>query len=234
MIKFRLTILLLCLITLSGAQNDALEIRDLFLKSQKFYESKDAYLLDIEYTLYKSETGDDQLEHYLSETIKNGQDFYTKIHNTEFVELGNKSLKINHDERAVLIDKRESKVASIGVIDNILAILPKFKSYKVTKNNDGFKCEFTAHDITQLPFTKVIIYFNKDYSLKSQILHLTNALPYVENDKNVYRSPRLEIKLSAVKQYITDEKLKLTTYLKANDLARLSGKFSKYQLISNL
>jgi hypothetical protein len=231
---FKTTILLIFVCAIGIAQNDSLQIKELFSKSQKFYESKTAYQMELEYVMYKSSTENEQLEYYKSRVIKNGNDFYTKIHNTEFIEVASKSLKINHDEHAVLLAKREFKVNSIGVIDNILKLLPKFKSYSVVETNEGFRCQFIAHEVTQLPFAKAIISFNKDYSLKKQVLYLSNALPYVENNKNVFKSPRLEINVSGVKDYVVDEKLKLSTYLKNNNKNLLSDKFSKYQLISNL
>lgn len=234
--RLKVIVCLILIFRIGYSQNDSLKIKDLFLKSQQLYSSKKAYQIDATYKVYNSLKSEKPSESYKSIIIKNGSDYYYKIHNTEFIQIGNRSLKMNHDEKALLLAKRQSQTNGLELINNMLSILPYFKSYDVTETDNMIVCKFVAPDITQLPFTKVLIYFNKeDYSMKEQILYLSNAIPYEEKGKIVYGNPRLEISMSKFKPYVETGKCKLDSYIKQNKNENiLSDKYANYQLISKL
>ncbi len=232
-LKVIIAILAICT-SFCYSQDEKAQIKNVFLKSQEYYNKKNAYQVEFSYTVFKSLTGNETLEHYTSKVAKHGNNSYTKIRQTEFVELNDISFKINHEEKAIQVSKRLQSANAIKTLGNMLKLFPQFKHYKLHKTSDGFMCEFVAQDVTQLPFSKALIYFNKDYAFKKQVLHLAGAFPYEENGKNVYLSPRLEIKASDIKDYTIDDRLTLATYVKDKDTKRLSDKFSGYQLISKL
>lgn len=232
--RLKLSLIAICIAYLSVAQDNTSKIKEIFTKAQQYYESNSAYELDLEYAIYKSFTSNEKLEFYKSKIIRNKEDYYYRVHNTEFIQISNKSLKINHDEKALSVSKREKMQSPIAAIDDVIKLLPQFKNYTITNQGELIVCELIAPEITQLPYSKVQLYFNKDYSIKQQVLYLSSALPLEENNKQVLVSPRIQVDFLAMKPYKLDERLRLSTYVNIeNNKVYTSKKLLNYQLINN-
>lgn len=234
MMKLKLSFVFVCIAYLSVAQEKVATIKEVFTKAQQFYSNNTAYELDLEYTIYKSSTSNEKLEFYKSKIIRNKNDYYYRVHNTEFIQIGAQSLKINHDEKALSVTKREAVQNPIAAIDNVIALLPQFKDYTITNKGNTIICELIAPKITQLPYSKVQLYFNKDYSVKQQVLYLSTALPFEEGGKQVLISPRIQVDFFNIKSYTLDKRLKLGTYIKkVNNTIYSSKNLLNYQIINN-
>lgn len=159
--------------------------------------SKQDYLsYETKYTLYLDYKTTHVHEQYFGRILKKNNVNYFKIKNTEFVSFQNYGLKINHDEKALIVEKKTNESN-----DSPLSIENYLKGYdsKLIQSNPlYFICEFTPSKLTQIMMSKVVLYIKKtDYSIAKQELFLSENMESKDaKGKTIYTTPRLEIVLS--------------------------------------
>ncbi len=218
------------------SQNDKLTIEEVFQKVKETYESKSKYAFNVKYELFKDHQTIEVTEFYTGKVIKDQGELYSKIKNTEFIQLNEAYLKINHDEKAMLYTEQALNEQTHQLVD-LTAFLSYFEKTSVSLNKDIYICELTSKNISLLPYSKVVTYINADdFTIKKQLLYLLNPSVFKEsNGKSVTSNPRLEITFSNFNsQNINSANtFSLLKYISiSNNEIKPSNNLKAYQLIN--
>lgn len=235
--KYFIAIAFLCFqCMVAYTQNNLPKVENVIQKVSQTYTSSPTYMFDMKYELYQDKETLKVEESYLGKVIRNHNNYYSKIHHTEFVQFEDSNVKINHDEKAILYLKDSLKTTKT-VFSDIVSLIGQFKDVSIRQNNEVFICEFIAKDVTLLSYSKVVLYINKnDYTIQKQVMYLSNAMVFKDQNGNqTVSNPRLEIsfskfnhkidgnqKLLAKASYITNVGHNITT----------SSELSTYELIN--
>lgn len=176
------------------AQSNELSVDLLFTKVRQAYESKNNYSLNLKYELFKDSITRKVEEFYTGKFIKNQEGIYSKVHNTEFIQIEDTYLKINHDEKAMLYKKQVLNNKNNELID-LTVFLNHFEKTKVSLKQDVYICELKSKKISTLPYNKVVAYISaKDFTINKQILYLSQQSAFKNaQGQKVISNPRLEI-----------------------------------------
>lgn len=174
------------------SQQDKMTAMDVLDKAAEAY-NKQAYVsYNSKYTLYLDYTTKEVHEQYNGMVLKKDNVNYFKINNTEFISFKNYGVKINHDERALSIEKDLNAMEESPL--SLATYLKGFES-KLKSNGEFFICELKPAKISQVMFSKVIIYIKKsDYSIGKQELYFVEKMESKDaKGKIISTVPRLEI-----------------------------------------
>jgi hypothetical protein len=119
---------------------------------------------------------------------------YFKIKNTEFAVFKKYSIKINHDQKAIVIGKNSEESQKSPL--SLLSYLKGFKYKFINPNADTYECELVpANKISQIMVGKIILSIKKtDYSLVKQTIFYVENMESKNNKGKIVQSiPRLEI-----------------------------------------
>ncbi|MEW4923130.1 hypothetical protein [Algibacter sp. 2305UL17-15] len=209
-------------------------VKEIFEKVKNNYETKNFYSFNIKYQLFKSANATVVEEFYTGKIIKNEAKYYSKINNTEFIQIEDIHLKINHDEKAMLYLKQP--VSSYNSLIELASFLKFFEQTNIELKQDTYVCELVSKNITVLPYSKVIVYIDaKTYCINKQVLFLLNQQNFEDDKGNIIASnPRLEIIFSPVNHNpISGEKFVLSKYVSLIDGNIKPSKHLKgYQIIN--
>ena len=166
-------------------------------KASDSYNNKEYVSYNSKYVLYLDYTSNKVYEQYAGFTLKKNKVNYSKIKNTEFVVFNNSSIKINHDEKALIIEKTNNP----NIQNSPLGLETYLKgfNYKLSTNKDYFICELTpAGKMSQIMMHKVILYIRKtDYSIAKETLFLVEKMQSKDaKGKPILTVSRLEITFS--------------------------------------
>ncbi|MFT7900106.1 MULTISPECIES: hypothetical protein [Flavobacteriaceae] len=148
---------------------------------KKTVEKDKEYQVNLTYKIYKgySET----LPYEVQEGVfyKKMNNSYTSLSNVEIINTENTYLKINHNEKAILIANGVKKPQELHLnLDELF----KYLEAEIIKENPKFwTIKFTPRgEITQLPFSKLIIELNKKtFRVKRQLFYYLNKMNFSEN-----------------------------------------------------
>lgn len=217
------------------AQNKEADIKTILDKVAKVYSTPN-YSFNMKYELFKNSTESTVKEYYTGKTIKEGDQYYSKIHNTETIQLSNRFLKINHDEKAILYSE-EALPTNTNPLAEIATLFNYFDKTNIKEESHVYICEFIAKERSVLPYSKAILFINKlDYTILKQVLYLASQNSTTDKDGNVKLSnPRLEISFSnfSTKDTNTSQVFSLVKYVTINkDIVKPSSKLMAYQVIN--
>jgi len=192
---FKLSIIMVLQLFISTAvaqKND----KQLFLKyinaAKNHYLPTDSFEIDLQYNIYQEHTDTKPEEQYKGKIVVNKGDLYNKLHQTETIQFKDIQVKINHDEKAMLISK-VSIQENIDIL-NFEKFIDVFDKVRVTEINSSIKCELIAPKITQLPYQRIELFFNKkDYTINKQVLYFFQKVNYTTNDTEKTSTPKMEI-----------------------------------------
>ena len=207
------------------------------LKKATEVNSKQEYLsYNSKYALYLDYTSKKVYEQYMGIVLKKNNINYFKIKNTEFVTFKNYGLKINHEQKAFVIEKQMKAMEESPL--SLTNYLKGFESKLILTDNDNFICELTPAKISQIMLSKVIIYIRKkDYSIAKQILFFLEKMESKNaKGKPIYTIPRLEIVLNfRAKDEKRDNLLvaKENYFIEKNNEIVISKRLSAYQLFKS-
>lgn len=160
---------------------------------------------------------------------------YFKIKSTEFVAFKNYGLKIDHEEKALVIEKNAATMHESPL--SLSNYMKGFNSRFIESNEKYYVCELTpAAKISQIMLSKIVIYIKKaDYSISKQVLFFVENMESLDANGKIKESiPRLEILFSPrVKNEVKDNLLiKKDNYFteRGSDII-VSKRFSKYQIL---
>jgi len=214
---------------------DLKEAKIIVNKVKTAYDTTSQYSVDVEYTMFDGADSTNILEQYSGTMIRRNNDFYSKIHHTESLQIANEYIRVNHQEKAILYAvQKEQNTAITGV--NLEGLFKNFEKATLTENSSGYKITFMAPPISQSPYNVVVLEIDKHkYRLKKQTLFFSGQIPIktasgVEKDSN----PRLEIVFNnfSTKETIDTSRFQLSSYMnkKSKDY-KPSGVLKNYQFI---
>lgn len=170
----------------------------------KTYTSNTYLSYNLKYNLYKNVKATKVHETYSGNFKKNKTNsIYQKISNTEFIMTDKVALKIMHDDNIISI----AKPSPFGVGDNLVTSLLAFckiESCKLTNNE--WKLVLIPNNKNDLTYTKIEIYFSKDYKINKQKFYYSIGIDFSESiNKSDIHKPVLEIVYSNYSNAIINE-----------------------------
>ena len=190
------SILFLFVLSCLYSQQDKTSAISVLKKATEAYSKQDYVSYTSKYVLYLDYSSKKIHEQYNGFALKKNKVNYFKIKNTEFVSFKDWSLKINHDEKALVIEK-----VGGGIPQSPLSLANYMKGFnsKLTADTAFFIIELTpAGKISQIMFHKVILYIRKtDFSIAKESFFFVEKMESKDaKGKSVYSVPRLEIAFS--------------------------------------
>ncbi|MCO6175371.1 hypothetical protein NHF50_09980 [Flavobacterium sp. NRK F10] len=216
------------------AQEDS-KIAEILSKSNEQYQKKESLAVSLSYKLYSTYSSNFVTESYEGITVNSNKDNYIRIHNTEFINTSKLALKINHDQKLVLLIPSSSVPQNSPL--NVEDYIKYFKTKKLQSIGNEWIIEFQTSTLTQLPYGKVKIYIEKGtYKIKKQVLYLLEKVPYKEKGVEKTNTPRLEIVFSEKKLSEAEVKSLFNIdniVLKEGESYKLARKYIDYKLLIN-
>lgn len=166
-------------------------------KTEELYKSKNYLSYNSKYNLYLDYTSKNVYEQYAGMVLKKNKVNYFKIKNTEFVGFEDYCLKINNDEKALVIEKLEN--GSIEESPLSLNNYEKEFNTKLIYNKEYFIIELLPKNkFSQIMYSKIILYIRKiNFSIVKQSFFFLEKMQSKDTKgRIIYSLPRLEIVLS--------------------------------------
>ena len=226
--------LFLMLVLIFGLQVHSQNIKEILTHIQQEVSTND-FKVNLKYQLFKGVDGEKSLESFDGIYLKSGVNFYNKIKNTETIVGNDFMVKINHDQKAMLYDNFEIDKSKPTDMLNLTILLKNFESPSVQDLGETWKCEMTAVEYSQMPYSKVVLFVDKKtYRIKKQILFLTSIMNF-SDDATDFNIPRLEIEYSNYTSVNATDKLlfKREKYISIkNNKIIPSSRFKEYEIIN--
>ena len=167
-------------------------VSEVFRKVADQYGNNKPLQYKSSYTLYKDFDSKKIEESYSGIFYKNeGNEIYTKIGDTEIINLKAAFLKVSHPEKTVEILNPMQNYSGNFDIKPLLDLckIEKFLEYK-----SYWEITMITKQYSSLPYSKIIVQVSKDYFLHKQIFYYNTAVNFSKD----YRSPdshypRLEV-----------------------------------------
>ena len=169
------------------------------------------------YTVYTDSISNIKKEELKGELIKNNEDYYFKMKETEFLFSPTYSLKVNHTQKAIVY--AEQKNASENALNNeapFIALINNYESKEVADKSESWECVL-SNPKSLSSYSKIIFYISKrDYSIIKQIYFFSSSMEKQLNPNNLNtkkerfeivqtsytKSPKVEEKLFDLENYL--------------------------------
>ena len=198
--------------------------------SEKKYKEVDKFSTALFYEMYSAYNLEAPEESYDGLFCKSGKNYYFRMHSVEMLNIGNLTVQIQNDARKILIVRGSGKTQENPF--DMGKYLDSYKrvSYKVNGNMEQF--ELDSHEVTQLPFTKVIIYFKNKVEVVKQQFYLAGQANYRGTDgEEKLISPKMTITYSNYKKSVPKGVFLLETYVKKLNKKFIgTGKYQGYEV----
>lgn len=218
-----------------NSQEKKLTAQQIINAASKAFNNASYITATSNYNLYENYNSKKVYRHYTGSILKKNNVNYFKIENTEFVSFKNIGIKINHDQKAVVIEKQKKTEQSPLSLNNYLEA---YNSKLIETDKNNFICELTPNRITQIMLSKIVIYIRKkDYQIVKQNLFFVEKMESKDaKGKRIYSTPRLEITFTPREKNEKRDNMLISkeNYFteKGNEII-LSNKFSTYQLFKS-
>lgn len=161
-------------------------------KAKEVYKNQNYLTYNSKYTLYLDYKTTTPYEQYNGFLVKKNNVDYVKIKNTEFVSFGDYGLKINHDQKALVMEDAPNNFE--GSPMDLSNYMKGFDA-KLKEDNNFYICELSPSKITQVMVSKLVIYIRKqDFSIAKEVMYLVESMESLDAKGKVVTSvPRLEI-----------------------------------------
>ncbi|MAY21701.1 MAG: hypothetical protein CMC74_02875 [Flavobacteriaceae bacterium] len=216
-------------------KKDSPTVEDLLQKTVLFYESQPTYSVDLTYRLFRDTISPKTIEEYGGLFQKQGKNTYLKIDQTEFLNNERASLKVNHDQKAMLFSspKNEAQAISLSPLQ-IRQYLKSFSKKEVYSSKGAWVCKLSTPIFTQLPYGTIWIFINKKtYAIEKQRMELTAPKGYKDEKGNFTMHRKyLEIVFSNFSETLENSaRLKLSNYVhQRNGEVTVTGTYKDYDL----
>lgn len=184
------------------------------------------------YNLYKTPESKSIIESYKGEFYKNAaNEIYLKINATEYFITKKVSAQISHSEKIVLVSKTKTIPNDQYDIDKLLKSFD-YGSFKDKKTH--WEIELLAKKVTDVPYSKIILYIGKDYFIQKQVFYYRTGINFSKDySKKDIQLPKLEIAFSKPsRKEIASSIFDTSPYFSVTKKEiKLSGKCSNYELI---
>ncbi|WP_378175194.1 hypothetical protein [Aquimarina sp. SS2-1] len=237
--KYINTIIILYSFFFSGEMNaqqtDLDKAKVIIEKVKNFYDNQSKYQVNVNYTLFDGLESTSILESYEGVIVKNDQNFYSKIHNTESLQISENYVKVNHDEKAVMYGKADEKNKPTTAL-NLELLFRNFNKAIIKEKEALYIIEMMAPSISQSPYRKVVLKITKnDFRLEKQILFFSSTIPVkTQNGNEKLTNPRLEVVFTNFSQNDTEYqgKFNFSSFVLLSKTGnRISPNLKHYQFI---
>jgi hypothetical protein len=226
-------VILQFILCMSAATMPAQTLKEVFNKMNATLMAPKPVHFNTTYNLYRDAKAKSVHESYVGQFQKNSaNEIYMKIDNTEFINSKKRTLKVNHDQRAILI--MDPQTFTTGDFDmKKLAEVCKVKSFTDLKSH--WEIILVPNAFSGLNYSSIQVLVNKDYTIKKQVFFYNTGIDFSKDyRKQDICHPRLEILYSNYNQKIPDiiklGKDYFITFNKANK-AVSSAKYRNYEII---
>ena len=227
-------LLLMCFVFSSAfCQNE--KVAFLLNKAKESFYAAENFHVNTTYKIYKGY--DSTKPHEVSNGIlvKKSNNIYSKINELEVISTSKYYLKINHKEKAILLNKPFKNPTQIDQY-NLQQLMDYVDIGNLKENNNNWIIELKAKPITQLPFSKILIQINKKtYLIENQIFYYFEQLDFSKNNTPVKSNVKLEITYSLFSKEVKlpDVIFRESTYLKQiKGIYRGVNKYQEYEIIN--
>lgn len=216
---------------------DEKKVNEILSKSESVYKVNKNLSLSLNYKLYTTYSSNVVSEGYNGRLLIQNESTYIKIHNTEFLQNPAISLKINHDQKMMIVFNMPEKNIELNPT-NLTSLLKSFKTRKVIDKGNYWVCTLQTGKYTQMIYGKVELHINKKtHKITKQILYFLEKAMYKDSKGNEkYDYPRLEIVISDIEVSESEKKsaFDIKTYItKEGNKILPSKKYSNYTLHKN-
>jgi hypothetical protein len=207
------------------------------LKKAIEINNKQEYLsYTTKYALYLDYSTKKIYEQYSGVILRKNNINYFKIKNTEFVTFKNYGFKINHDQKALVIEKQLGEMDEFPL--SLKNYLKGFNSKLIQSNATHFICELTPNKVSQIMVRKIIISINKlNYSITKQSLFFVEKMESKDvKGKIIFTIPRLEVTFSPKAKDEKRDNILVTRenyFTEKNNEIIVSKRLSAYQLFKS-
>ncbi len=193
--KLRLGIIFLSLLCCATLEAQIKETMGALYKANEVLKSSAFYSVESEYKLFKSSTSPDPVEMYKGFSVKEGENSYSKIKDTEQVIVKGFHLTINNQDRKIIIQKldRVSHQENID-IEGFLTITEKLWT---EESGDEYVFHFELNEQAGALFDRFDMIVEKGTFLTKSIVYFFGVEHDFSTDysKQEMSKPRLEITL---------------------------------------
>ncbi len=131
--------------------------------------------VQLDYTLYKGYTNDSVVQAYSSQYRKVNGNTYRQIGGTELINSGDVSLKIDHNQKTMIV----SDYTSINYLDfDIEQTLAYCKTVKVTPLGKKNKVVMILKDQSDIPFNKIELELDKNLWISEITMYYSNQINF--------------------------------------------------------
>lgn len=215
-----------------SGQTDNSKVLEILKKSTASLENSSSVSMTSNYKLYAGHSSKLLVEQYSGLVLKKGTTTYFKIGNTEFVSFGKTSMKISHDQKAIVMNYNKTEESPLS-----LSSYMKGFSTKLIEDPSFYICELKPASISQFMFSKVLLYISKkDYSIaKQELFFVEQAQRADTNGTPVTYLPRLEIAFKPRPTGLSDSnRLRRETYYsEVNKKVVLSERLASYRIFQS-
>ena len=231
---------LLLVLTLTSIQLFSQNNTDIFKQYIETKKNQKEYQVNINYAIYKGMKGTKAYESYDGVEAKLNDNFYQKLHNTELIMGADFMVKLNPDEKAMLVGYASQPVLTNFNQLDISKVLEFFKEYTVTEKDNYWKVVLTKPNYTLLAQFKIIeLHIEKEtLRLQKQIMYYGSLADFAQYEKNKTTKdldvPRLEITYENYQNEINLNKNILNSsnyFLYENNTITTAPKYKGYQII---
>lgn len=234
--KFLSVLLILFFIGMHGQQATMTPLQ-ILKKATEIYSSQEYINYSTTYNLYLDYKSKKVHDQYTGIVIKENNINYFKIKNTEFIIFKKHSVKVNHDQKAMIISDNTKQAQQSPM--SLLGYLKGFNYKLINENSETYDVELIpASKISQIMLGKVILSIKKsDFSLAKQtIYYIENMESKDPSGKIVQSIPRLEIIYVKRNSSTAQDKLLLNQenyFSENNNKIVVVGRLSKYKLFKS-
>ncbi len=230
--------IVIALIVLFGTiQVQAQSFEEILEATLQKTKSLDSYEVTTEYKMYRGLDDPKVYEGYKGKLIQNGTRLYQQLGAMEYVQSDSFYVKLNHDDKEILIGNlEEAQTPQLSNFD-LASILGHFEKDKLSSEGNYHKIELIGKDRNPLQIAKLDLYIDKESMLlmkQSMIFSRLNDFSVYENKPSPQDLDvaRLEITYSNYSDTIDDEKLTQERYFAQHgETVVLSKEFSDFELI---
>jgi len=201
----------------------------------KVYSSAEPLQYSTTYSLFKNHNDKSSIQSYKGFFCKDERsNIYLKIKNTEFLSSSKFNIKINNDDKVIIVTDNRSVVAAQDY--DIKKILNSFNAGSFRCKNGGWEIEFVSKPSSAIQYSRVIVNIGKDYFIKKQDFYYNTGFNFSKDPtKREIHYPRLEIAFSQAQRNIMSKEIFKTSnyFTEIGKGLKLTNKYKQYTILYN-
>ena len=218
---------------MSNTQAQELEaVTEILAKVEARYSANEAYNLEVLYQYFEQDNMQQAVETMEGQIIKEGPNYYSRIHHTETVFIDSDYLKINHDEKAVLYGSIDPSQRPAPV--ELSKLSAYFSSAEVYEKGEVTRFELLFKEAQMIPYSKMVLEINlKSNTLLKQELYLLAGKQMPGGQNPLAKTTAGVVSISFTEHPFKEEHRKhflISDYIKKGPQLSLSKKLATYSL----